>query len=221
VHRLDWGILAAGLLAFIFSFVDFYTAGVDTSGACFGYHGGLVATGSAWHGFFGWFAVLLAVVGSAAVGLSLFAPQVRLPAPARLIGLGAYALAAVSILLALFVTPGGNYYETVDGCHIHAGVGHGFGYWVTLIVIAAGVVLSFLRFQQTGGQLPGRMAGLGSGPGRPGSGGPADQNGPSGPGGYPTGPAGYQPPPPGGYGAGGPAGPGYGPRGPGSDPSQQ
>ncbi len=224
VDRLDWGILAAGLVAFIFSFINFYTAGVDTSGACFGYQGGLVATGSAWHGFFGWFAVLLAVVGSAAVGLSLFAPHVRPPAPARLIGLAAYALAALSILLALFVTPGGNYHETVGGCHIHAGVAHGFGYWVTLIAIGAGLALSLLRFQQTGGQLPGRMAGFGGGTGRPGFGGPANPNGASGPGGYhPTGPAGYQPPGPAGYqppgagtsGAGGPTGPGYGPGGPG------
>src|SRR5690348_14070625 len=40
VNPLDWGILGAGLLAFIFSFIDFYTAGVDLSGTCFGHQGG-------------------------------------------------------------------------------------------------------------------------------------------------------------------------------------
>ena len=41
-------------------------------------------TGSAWHGFFGWFGVLLALVGAAAIAAALFAPQLKLPVPARL-----------------------------------------------------------------------------------------------------------------------------------------
>jgi hypothetical protein len=32
--------------------------------------------------------------------------------------------------------------------------GVGIGYWLSLVVIVAGLVLSFLRFQQTGGVLP-------------------------------------------------------------------
>src|SRR5882672_12464275 len=69
VDRLDWGILAAGFLAFIFSFVSYYTVS---------YHG---ASGSenAWHGFFGWFAMLVAVAASIVLALNVFAPQVKLP----------------------------------------------------------------------------------------------------------------------------------------------
>lgn len=156
VNQLDWGILGAGALAFIFSFVSYYT--YDFAG--------LSGSLNAWHGFFGWFAMLLALVGSAAVALEIFSPQTKLPFPNRLIGLGAYAVSLLCVILALFVTPGPDFSGTgVDE-------GHGFGYWISLIVIAAGAVLSFLRFQQTGGQLPGGLGGqrpgIGGGRGGPG-----------------------------------------------------
>ena len=61
------------------------------------------AASNAWHGFFGWFAMLLALVGSAVVALELFKPEVKLPFPNRLVGLGAYALATLCVILALFV----------------------------------------------------------------------------------------------------------------------
>lgn len=139
VDPMDWGILGAGVLAFIFSFVSYYSYSVS------GYSGS--ASLNAWHGFFGWFAMLLALIGSAAVALELFAPQVRLPFPNRLIGLAAYALAVICVILALFVVPDPYGVGGLDK-------GHGVGYWISLIVIIAGAVLSFLRFQRTGGQLP-------------------------------------------------------------------
>jgi hypothetical protein len=150
VNPYDWGILAAGVLAFIFSFVSYYTFSA----------GPISVSESAWHGFFGWFAMLLALVGTAVVAMEMFAPHVKLPFPNRLIGLAAYALATLCVILALFVIPG---YLGVD---VPSGVnkGHGFGYWISLIVIVAGLVLSFMRFQQTGGKLP---IGPGAGP-RPG-----------------------------------------------------
>jgi hypothetical protein len=140
VNPLDWGILGAGVLAFIFSFVSYYTFS----------QGPFSVDESAWHGFFGWFAMLLALVGSAVVAVEVFAPQVKLPAPNRLIALGAYALAAICVILASFITPG------YLGYDVGAGVdtGRGIGFWISLIVILAGAVLSFMRFQQTGGQLP-------------------------------------------------------------------
>ncbi len=153
VNQLDWGILGAGVLAFIFSFVSYYTVDVRGFGS---------GSESAWNGFFGWFAMLLALVGSAAVALDLFMPHVKLPFPNRLIGLGAYAVATLSVLLALLVNP------IDDGGIPGVDTGHGFGYWVSLIVIVAGLVLSFLRFQQTGGQLPaGRRPGGSLPPGPP------------------------------------------------------
>jgi hypothetical protein len=171
VNQLDWGILAAGVLAFIFSLFDYYTYSVSA-----GPYSASVSF-SAWHGFFGWFAFLCALVGSVVVAMEIFAPHTKLPFPNRLIGLAAYALATLCVILALFIFPGSDY----SGAGIDEG--HGFGYWASLVVIVAGLVLSFMRFQQTGGQLPiggGSGGGLNKGS-RPGS--------PSGP------PPGYGPPP--------------------------
>jgi hypothetical protein len=191
VSPLDWGILAAGVLAFIFSFVSFYKAKVSTSGSCpAGVSDASGPSESAWHGFFGWFGVFAAVVGAAAIAIALFAPQVKLPIPARLGGLIAFAVATLSELLAFFIHPGTGQSASTSfgGCKIEAHVGHGAGYWITLIVVIAGLVLSLMRFQQSGGQLPGALAKM------PNIGG--------------HGPA-HQPPPPG-YGTPPPPAPGYG-----------
>src|SRR5579875_4016049 len=66
VNPLDWGILGCGVLAFIFSFVSYYTYGPFSE--------------SAWHGFFGWFATLVALAGSVVIALDLISPQTPLPA---------------------------------------------------------------------------------------------------------------------------------------------
>jgi hypothetical protein len=155
VNPLDWGILAAGALAFIFSFVSYYSYKAKVSSGGVSFSSGTVHW-SAWHGFFGWFAMLLALIGSALVAVSLFAPQVKMPVPARLAGLGAYALATLSVILALFVIPGDTGGSGAFGVHVDKG--HGFGYWISLIVIIAGLVLSLMRFQQSGGVLPGALS---------------------------------------------------------------
>jgi hypothetical protein len=160
VNPLDWGILAAGLLAFIFSFVSYYSYKVSISG-----FGSATGHWNAWHGFFGWFAMLLALVGSALVAMTLFAPQVKLPIANRLGALGAYALATISIILALFVVPSPGGYS---GPGLNKG--HGAGYWLSLIVILAGLVLTFMRAQQTGTAMPGplnKMPKIGGGPSQP------------------------------------------------------
>jgi hypothetical protein len=174
VNQLDWGIMGAGLLAFIFSFVSYYSFSAKNCGdLCDNYN----LTESAWNGFFGWFAMLLAVVGSALVALELFMPQVKLPFPNRLIGLGCYAVATLCVILALFVVP--DYLGGGPGYDKYVDEGHGFGYWISLIVIIAGLVLSLMRFQQGGGKLPGALGGIpnigGHAPGAHGAGGPAGQ----------------------------------------------
>src|SRR3954466_8617359 len=130
VNSLDWGIIGAGVLAFIFSLFDYYTIEVS--------FGGFSSSGSAsaWHGFFGWFAALLALAGAALVAMELFAPQVKLPIPTRLAGLGCFAVATLCVILALFIVPG---YLGID---VPGGVdkGHDFGYWISLILIIAGTV---------------------------------------------------------------------------------
>ncbi len=161
VSYLDWGIVAAGVLALIFSFVSYYSYNVTarTSGTVAHIHLGTV---SAWNGFFGWFAAVLAVLGSALVAIDVLTPNVKLPVPRRLTGLAAYAAAVLCVLLALFFIPGvsGTFglssfkplplTFTVDK-------GHAGGYWLSLIVIIAGFVLSLMRFQATGGKLPGPL----------------------------------------------------------------
>src|SRR4051812_26297170 len=77
VNPLDWGIIGAGALAFIFSLFRYYTVTVSFGGQS------ASASASAWHGFFGWFAALLAVAGAAVVAMDLFAPQVKLPIATR------------------------------------------------------------------------------------------------------------------------------------------
>lgn len=201
VNPLDWGILAAAVLAVIFSFFKYYSykANLDKLADAFGVPRASVhavcsnlsqvppsqrgaaeagcngADASAWHGFFGWFGVILALVGAALIALAIFAPQMKLPFAARLGALAAFALAVISTLIALPVVPnysvdtaqlsgtGVSYDDVVDE-------GHSFSYWIVLILLVVGLVLTFLRFQQSGGQLAawrGSTNALGSPGGRP------------------------------------------------------
>lgn len=181
VTPMDWGILAAGVLAFIFSFVSYYTYSA----------GGISISENAWHGFFGWFAMLLALLGSAAVATELFAPQVKLAFPNRLIGLGLYALAVLFMILA----------GLIDARSVPAGIssGRGAGFWLSLIVILAGAVLSFLRLQQTGATLPGPLAKIPNVGARGRQGGIGGSSGTGSTSAPPPAQSGYNQPPAGGY----------------------
>jgi hypothetical protein len=127
--RMDLGIIGAGVLAFIFSFFPYYTASVHGIGG---------GSGSAWHGFFGWFAALVALAAAILLALPLLGVKLSLPVPTRLAVLVGFAVATVCVLLALLVWPG-----KVSGVGID--YGHGFGYWASVIVIVAGLVLCVLR----------------------------------------------------------------------------
>ncbi|MGH8861943.1 MAG: hypothetical protein ACRDVG_12050, partial [Jatrophihabitantaceae bacterium] len=231
--------LGAGLLALIFSFFGFYSydakgalaSACKSSGNLSSSFGNICGgdSASAWNGFFGWFGVLLIVIAAAAVAIAIFAPEVSLPVPARLVGLGAGALGVIMVLLALVVVPqwppaadagasDSEYNKVIDD-------GVGFTWYIVLILGLAVVALSFLRFQQTGGQLPTRGGSTALGGYAPPGGGNQPQGGydqpqgwydqPPAPGGYPppqgpppqgppteqlppqVPPPGYQPPPPG------------------------
>lgn len=152
VDLLDSGVVLAGLLIFIFSLTSYYT--YATKKACVTIGGGKVCAGgnqgdwNAWHGFFGWFATLLALVGSTMVALELFMPQRRTPWLTRLVVLIAYALGAVSIILALFIVPDPYGFNGFDK-------GHGYGYWISLILIIAGLAMALVRLEQTDGGIVG------------------------------------------------------------------
>ena len=189
VNPLDWAVLGAGLLALIFSFFSFYTydAKGPAKAACKASSGDIPGvlkplcsgdSASAWHGFFGWAGVVLIVLGALAVALAVFMPQVALPVSARLVGAGLAALGTILVLIALFAPPDwppvsdlitneDQYNKAVDN-------GAGFSLYVVLILGLIVTALSFLRFQQTGGALPGRSGVSSSGgfgqsaPGAPG-----------------------------------------------------
>jgi hypothetical protein len=132
-HKFDLGIMAAGLIAFLAGFMPFYTL------SAFGVSG----SWSAWHGFFGWFGVLCALAGAVIVALTLLA-NVDLPVPVHQAAVAAFGLAAICLVLALFVNPipscGG-----IGGCSS----GHGFGYWLALILVLVGLALSVLRMRES------------------------------------------------------------------------
>ena len=145
VERVDWAIIGAGVLALLFSFFDYYTVSVSFGGYS------VSDSASAWHGFFGWVGALCALAASAAL-LAQLAGRLpaNLPLPGRLVTLGGFAIATLCVLLALVVYPGSGY----SGVGVH--VGHGFGYWGSLVFVIVGLVLSYRRFTAEGGVLPGR-----------------------------------------------------------------
>ncbi|MBA3309935.1 MAG: hypothetical protein H0U28_07730 [Nocardioidaceae bacterium] len=135
-NQFDLAQIGAAILLFIVSlFPAFYSYSTEGGGVSY-------STGvNAWHGFFGWFAVLLALGAGGLLAAALFA-NVRITSM-RLIVLGLFAAAAVCLLLALIVVPGGNLEALgIDG-------GHGFGYWLALLLSLGAAALAFLRKDAT------------------------------------------------------------------------
>jgi hypothetical protein len=126
-NRSDLVIIAAGVLAFILSLFPYYTASI----------GGFGGSETAWHGFWGWFAALVALAGAAVLALPLFG--VRASLPTRLVVLACFGVATLCVLIAGLTWPGGG---GVPG----SVTGHGFGYWASLIVIVVGLVFSAFRY---------------------------------------------------------------------------
>ncbi len=169
VNPLDWAIAGAALLALVFSFFTFYT--YDANGviksACINDAAHAPAalkplcsgdTASAWHGFFGWFGVILLVLAAVAALTAVFSPQLGMPVSVRLVGAGLGGLGTLVVLLALFLVPDwppvagqisdeSQYDKAVVG-------GVGFSWYIVLALGLVVTVVSFLRFQQTGGGLP-------------------------------------------------------------------
>jgi hypothetical protein len=148
VNPLDWGIIAAGVLAFLFSFASFYTVKVSLLGFSSG-------TGSenGWHGFWSPVAILLVIIATLLLAAQLVA-RIQFPFPLRLVVLAAFGVAFLFLLIALFAYPGNTGPGSLAGAHINKG--HGFGYWITFLLVIVGTALSAKRFLDTGGKLPNR-----------------------------------------------------------------
>jgi hypothetical protein len=146
INPFDWGIMGAGLLALIFSFFSYYTASVRVGGVS------ISDSESAWHGFFGWFAAIVAFLAAAILAIALLVPHANLPFPHRLATVAGFAVATVSVLLALLIFP----HSVPSGSGISTG--RGVGYWLSLIVILVGLALSIIRMRDAG-HSPGRSNG--------------------------------------------------------------
>ena len=156
---MDWGLFAAGVLTFLLSFVSYYKVSVSGVGSL----GGGSTSFSAWHdvvggGFIGWLGIIAALAGTVVIGLILFAPQVAIPVPVppRLLALYLFAGAAVLEILALVLHPK---FFSSSAAGFKESFGHGFGYYICLILTIAGAVLSYLRLKATGGALPWEKSG--------------------------------------------------------------
>ena len=134
-HKFDLAQIGLALVIFIASLMPFYSYSFEG--------GGFKSSASvnAWHGFFGWFAVLLALAAGVVLVVS-FLSLVTVPSM-RLVVLGLFAVATVCLILALFVMPGGNF----SGPGYDAG--HGFGYWLALLCSLGAAALAFMRKDAT------------------------------------------------------------------------
>jgi hypothetical protein len=151
-HKFDLGIIAAGVIAWLAGFMPFYTASASFAGHSASAHA------SAYHGFFGWFAVWVALAGAVLVALSLFNVVRDLPLPLHQIAAGAFGLALLCLILALFITPGGDACNGASGFGVSCSTGHGFGYWLALLAVLAGLALSVMRMRETTGTTATRAA---------------------------------------------------------------
>jgi len=157
VNPLDWAVLGIGFLVLIFSFFGYYS--FKSSG------GGFSASQSysAWHdifggGFFGWIGMVIAVLGTVALAITLFAPQTHLPMPGRTLAFLGFGIGFICEILAIFLHPKfASSSGSILGQHYSASFGHGFSFWVSLILILGGTVVSLMRVQQTGTNLPGAL----------------------------------------------------------------
>ncbi|MGH3504620.1 MAG: hypothetical protein ACRDQA_27535 [Nocardioidaceae bacterium] len=134
-HPLDLTVMAAGLLAFIGSLLPYYTVSIDQMGVS------LSDSATAWHGFFGWVAAVLALAGGIAVALAAFG--IGAAARARMSSLIAFGVALICVIIAGFTWPASG--NVPSGIDIGELTGHGFGYWLSLIVIIVGVGAAAVR----------------------------------------------------------------------------
>ena len=157
VRTLDRIVIGAALLAYISSFLPWYSAsitvlGVDRSSGV-----------DAWNAGFGaWFAVLLLVAAGGVVLLDAFGGRVTLPASRPLITLGLSALAVLTIVLRWVTYPdvgGGVESRKLDrlgelgdfdlGSAFTVSSGAGGGLYLGLVAAVAASVASLLALRSS------------------------------------------------------------------------
>ena len=135
----DWGIVGAGVLAFIGLFFPFY----GTSGG-----GAFDVSVSSWHSFPMWFGALLMLAAAAYVFMRSqgIGTVPTLPVGPKLAVLAVEALAGLLIVIRIFTL------KTASAGGFS--VGRKFGaYWELIMVIAA-IVFAVLDFRSSGEKMP-------------------------------------------------------------------
>lgn len=148
VPALDWALLLIGLATLVASLFDFYHYSSNFAGSR-GF--------SAWHdiagaGFFGWFGVLLPILGSVGLAFTLFGRGIRLFMDPRLICLYGWGAGLVCEVLGIVLHP--MFYDHTYTNGYHARLGHGPSFWIVLVLTLAGTGIALMRAQQVGTVLP-------------------------------------------------------------------
>jgi hypothetical protein len=145
--------MATGPVALACSMLSFYTTTV-----ALGFHqvgSSKTVDENAWNGFFGWFAVLLALAASALMAYVALTNS-RPAFPAHLLAVVTSAVALVCIVVAAFVTPGSSRHgdEDIAGFTVRATHGRGVGFWITFAAIVVGVGVSVAQYLHARGPRP-------------------------------------------------------------------
>jgi hypothetical protein len=141
LDKLDWGVLAAGGIAFIALFLPWYGASV----------GGFSATVSGWSAGYGLLGALLLI--AAAVFFLLLRAEVnlpKLPVTPLIIILAASALGLLLVVIRWISLPRGG--GGVGG--LHYSYGGRVGIWIEVVAGVVEVVSAVLLFRKSGESLP-------------------------------------------------------------------
>ncbi len=151
VTALDWIVIGAGLLAYVSSFLPWYSTSVSILGI------ERSASWNAWNAGFGaWFSVLLLVAAGGWVLVSTLGGRLRLPVSGTLIALSLSVLAFVTIVLRWVTFPdttgeldGGSGFE-LGNAALTASSGAGAGLYLGLLAAVAAAVAALLTFRAAG-----------------------------------------------------------------------
>jgi hypothetical protein len=156
IGRNDQIFLGAGLLTFIFSFIDFAKVHVKVSGVPGFSDSAVGGSISAWHGI-GTLAGLLVLVAIVVAAVGVFAPQAlqSFPVSWRVAAGGLVALALIFFLIRWVSLPSYNSFGVKAGFHL------AWGGYVTLILNIVAIVYAYLGIRGAGEALPwGSNAGI-------------------------------------------------------------
>jgi hypothetical protein len=145
--RTEQVLSAAGILLFIFSFLPWFSASVNM-----GILGSASGHADAWSdpsGFIDWFPVLLLLIYAVLLALPAFGVEVNVPVLASGVNRAFIGLVLSAFAVLLFAIQGLTYPSLPAG--ISGSAGPSWAYFVSLVIVLAAGVQSYLGFTQQGG----------------------------------------------------------------------